>query len=360
MFKRKKKIMFTPDEEILAYNQSKNQAEATGTVTEAEASVEAVKIPRANIFRRFVNRFIPKKSDDKKTVIIKSVSIIALIAIVVSILYLAFYFGDVTIQDGKIDNIRNNYTLNKDDYTKNEENQFSKFDILKAQNSDVTGWITIPNTEVNNPFYQTDDNDFYVKNDMDKQPNTYGALFLDYRCSIDPKSLTQNQIIYGHNMRFGAMFGMLDEYRNIDFYKNNPLIYVDSLYERRVYKIFAMMIVSDTEDTTFGYSYSPYRSIFTSESDFMQWIEYSRQRSLFDTNIDIQAQDEIITLSTCCYDFENARFVILGRLVRDGESTEINKNLVVPNQDVLYPKAFYDKKGWAVPQPPNASQAPAK
>ena len=147
---------------------------------------------------------------------------------------------------------------------------------------------------------------------MDKAYNSYGALFLDYRCKIDPKALTRNQIIYGHNMRYGAMFGTLDEYRSIDFYKKNPIIQFDSLYEQRQYKIFAIMVVNDAEDDTFGYTYSAYRTDFTNDDDFMSWIQHSRDRSLFDTTVDVNTEDEIITLSTCCYDYENARFVILG------------------------------------------------
>lgn len=407
MFNKKKKTMYVPDEEVLAYNKSKkgvvSQTEEVETVSpeiiiedtvvsEPETTVENVnnevqvdveiaeteikntdnestdsvdtKTPtvehKTKWFMRFIEILIPTKSDSAKTIIIKSVSIIAAIALICSCVYLVVYFSDLTKQDGKIDNIRNNYELNREDYTINEENQFSKFDFLKSQNSDIAGWITIPNTEVNNPFYQTDNNDFYVSHDMDKQSNTYGALFLDYRCSINPMSLTQNQIIYGHNMRFGAMFGTLDEYRNIEYFKNNPVIHVDSLYEKRIYKIFAIMIVPDTEDTTFGYSYSPYRATFTSDTDFMQWIEYSRQRSIYDTKVDVNTEDEIITLSTCCYDFENARFVLLGRLVREGESENINPDDIIVNEDVLYCKAYYDKKGIAIPTPPTSSEPTKK
>ena len=361
--------MYVPDQEVLAYSKTKNDELNQDTEVSSEevaSDIKEVRYPRAvietqeqtanqktNKFLEIFKKILPTRDDNKKTLIIKIVALVAAVALVCSGTYLIFYFADLGQQDAKIENIRNNYELNRDDYTKNEDNQFSKFDILKSQNSDIVGWMTITNTEINNPIYQTVDNQFYVDHDMDKKPNSYGALFLDYRCNINPLSLTQNQIIYGHNMRYGAMFGTLNQFRELDFYKANPLIQFDSLYEQRTYKIFAAMIVNDTEDNTFGYIYTPYRSTFTSETDFMQWIEHNRQRSLIDTPVDINSNDEIITLSTCCYDYKNARFVVMARLVRDGESTEVNTAAAVKNADVIFSKEYYEKKGMSVPTPPS-------
>lgn len=375
MNNEKKKTMYVPDEEVLAYGKNKDtnenaetEAAVDGTFTDIVPETNAVEagtdketdisdsaeacVKKDNIFIRIIKFIFPFKGDSVKRIIIKCVALIAALALIISATYLSLYFIDLGQQDAKIENIRNTYELNRDDYSLNENNQFSKFDNLKALNSDVIGWITIPNTEVDNPVYQTIDNQYYVTHDMDKQSNSYGALFLDYRCDINPMSLSQNQIIYGHNMRYGAMFGTLKEYRSLDFYKSNPLIYFDSLYEQRVYKIFAIMIVNDTEDETFGYSYSAYRTTFTNEDDFSDWIQHSRDRSLFDIPVDVNEEDEIITLSTCCYDYDNARFVIMGRLVRtaEGESTDVDTSSAVKNADVIYSKEYYAKKGMKVPQ----------
>lgn len=348
MFNKKKKIRYVPDEEIMLYNKAKQKTSDTYTLNDNEVSTSN-NVKSNKTFKFFAN-LIPKKNDSKKTLTIKIISLVCAVALIASSVYLVTYFVDLGQQDAKINNIRNNYELNKDDYTKNEDNQFSKFDLLKYQNPDVVGWLNIAGTEVDNPVYQTDNNDFYVKYDMDKKPNSYGALFLDYRCEINPMSASRNQIIYGHNMRYGAMFGTLDNYRDINYYRKNPIISFDSLYEKREYKIFAIMIVNDSEDKAFGYSYSAYRTAFTNDTDFMQWIKHSQDRSLYDIPVDINADDEIITLSTCCYDFTNARFVILGRLVREGESAEVDVNNSSVNKDVLYPGEYYAKKKLPVPQ----------
>ncbi len=373
MFNKNKKIKYVPDEELLLYNKAKKETTNTDSLDsknelETAEPIEEILVNEACVkeninetpvvtengsfdkIKKFIIKIIPSKCDDKKTLIIKMVSIICAVALIASSVYLVTYFVDLGQQDAKILNIRNNYELNKDDYSKNDDNQFSKFDLLKSQNPDVVGWINIAGTEVDNPVYQTDNNDYYVKHDMDKKSNSYGALFLDYRCDINPMSLSRNQIIYGHNMRYGAMFGTLDEYRDINYFRKNPIISFDSLYEKRSYKIFAIMIVNDSEDKTFGYTYSAYRTAFTNDTDFMQWIKYSQDRSLYDIPVDINADDEIITLSTCCYDFTNARFVILGRLVREGENPNVDVNNASVNADVLYPKEYYDKKKYPIPQ----------
>lgn len=397
MFNKKKKTMYVPDEDIMLYNKSKQETADTEKNTETDSqealtdvtvdtsvenaesevtSVETVsknseendalvlktetensdKPAKSNRFlskcKRLIFQIIPTKKDDAKKIVIKCVALVSAIALIVSGTYLITYFTDLSKQDTKIENVRNNYELNRDNYERNDDGQFSKFDVLKAQNKDVVGWLNIAGTEVDNPVYQRKEdpsNQYYVNHDMDGQSNSYGALFLDYYCNIDPKNLTQNQIIYGHNMRYGAMFGTLDEYRDINFYRNHPLISFDSLYEQRQYKIFAIMIVNDTEDSTFGYTYTAYKNSFINETDFMQWIQRSRDRSIYDINVDVKANDEIITLSTCCYDYDNARFVILGRLVRPDESTEVDVNSAVVNTDVLYSKKYYDKKKLTVP-----------
>ncbi len=392
---KKKKTLYVPDEEVLAYSRAKieseKDAEAITDTSEAEldlaesnTDIEEIKADglevdnsdkkldeksedaiapkgkKDNRFLRIVRRIIPLRSDDKKTIILKCVSIIAALALIVSGTYLSVYYINDSVEYNKLQNERNNYENNRNDYTKNEDNQFSKFDYLKTQNSDIVGWITIPNTEVDNPVYQTIDNQYYVNHDMYKKDNEYGAIFLDYRCDIDPKSLSQSQIIYGHNMRRGSMFGTLKEYRELDFYKQNPLIYFDSLYEQRVYKIFAIMVVNDGEDNTFGYTYTAYRTTFTSDADFNSWLEHSRERSLFDIPVDVNSQDEILVLSTCCYDYDNARFVLLARLVRDGEDTAVDTSAAVKNKDVIYSKEYYNKKKLPIPELTSSEETTSK
>lgn len=404
MDKKKKKIMYVPDEEVLNYGRSLNSENESSlpvedesvvdTETEVAESVNEVEIAsepekseqdadmveestpeksfesehknneedinkkkNKNIFIKVLGAIFPKKGDSVKNIVLKVVSIVACLGIIVSGCYLAYYFGDLEVQNQVINRQRAIYDLNRYDYeTSTAEGYLAKFSELKRQNNDLIGWLSIDGTEVDNPIYQRD-NEFYLNHDMNGKSNSYGSLFLDERCDVYPSRRTQNQIIYGHNMRYGAMFGTLDEYRDIEYYKQHPLITFDSLWEHNVYKIFAIMITNDTTDDTFGYNFSAYRNTFVNQEDFLLWTEYCKQRSLFDIDVDIKPDDEVITLSTCCYDFEEARFIIVGRLVRDGESTDVDVDGATKNDDVIYSKEYYEKKKLPIPkvEPPTVN-----
>lgn len=355
----RKKTIYVPDHDVIAYGKaSKEEKESEISVDEYKFDNEkSQKKNLATKLKKFFNSVIPKKTDSVKTIIIKCVSIVAALGILASGSYLIYYFVDISAQNSVISGARTTYNLNRDDYSVNDAGEFSKFEALKAQNSDIVGWISIEGTDVDNPVYQTDNNDFYITHDMNKQSNSYGSLFLDYRCDINRLSVTQNQIIYGHNMRYGAMFGSLKNYRDLEFYKQKPIIKFDSLFDSMSYKIFAVMIVNTTSDNTFGYDFSAYRTNFLTQEDFLTWAEQCKAHSLIDTPVDVKSGDEIITLSTCCYDFTDARLVIVARRVRNGESTEVDVNSAVMNDDVLYTKEYYDKKKLPIPsvEAPTAS-----
>lgn len=298
---------------------------------------------------KFFLKIVPHKGDGKKSVIIKTVALVAALGLVISGTYIVWYFNNLSEQDKKLDNLRAIYNLNRENYEYNVDGQFSKFDDLKKKNPDVVGWINIPGTDIDNPFYQCDDNDYYITHDSDRESNSYGAIFLDFRCDISKLSTTQNQILYGHNMRYGAMFGTLRNYRELEFYQQHPIVNVDTLYESLEYKIFAIMVVSDTVDNTFGYDFTPYKVSFTNQNEFTDWVYHCKQRSLITTNVDVTANDQVLTMSTCCYDFDNARLVIIARRLRENEDPGVDTSAAITNKSVLYPGAYYKKKGIAIP-----------
>ena len=339
----------TPETEEITEKIEK--ADTPETVTEyAEIDEDAAKPKKKNIFLRILGTIFPKKGDRALVIVLKIVSLVACIALIASACYLSYYYVDIEVQNQVIDRQRAIYDLNRYDYqTSTAEGYLAKFSELKRQNNDLIGWITINGTEVDNPVYQRD-NEFYLNHDMYGKVNSYGSIFLDERCDAYPSRTTQNQIIYGHNMRYGAMFGTLDEYRDIEYYRQHPTIVFDSLWEHKEYKIFAIMITNDSTDNTFGYSFTPYRSNFVNQEDFLLWTEYCKQRSLYDIDVDIKPDDEVITLSTCCYDFDEARFILVGRLVREDESSEVDVDSAIINEDVIYSREYYEKKKKPIPE----------
>lgn len=213
---------------------------------------------------------------------------------------------------------------------------------LYASNPDFAGWIKIPQMNIDFPVVQAMDNKYYERRDFYGKSTNYGAPFFDYRNSL--ASLDRNTIIYGHNMRHDdKLFGTLENYRSMDAFKNAPLITMDTLYGKYIFKIYAVFIsnskASDDNGHIFNY-------IFTDASNtkFKNYIAEIDKRKLYTTGVDINENDKIITLSTCCYDFEDARLVVVGRLLRDGETASVDNSLTFINENPKYPQAYYDTK----------------
>ena len=213
---------------------------------------------------------------------------------------------------------------------------------LYASNTDFAGWVKIPEMNIDFPVVQTTDNKYYERRDFYGKSTNYGAPFFDYRNSL--ASLDRNTIIYGHNMRHDdKIFGTLEQYREIDGFKKAPLISMSTLYGDYTFKIYAVFIsnskASDDNGHVFNY-------IFTDagNSKFRDYVAEIDKRKLYTTGVDINENDKILTLSTCCYDFEDARLVVVGRLVRAGENEAVDTSLAVKTPEPKFPQAYYDAK----------------
>ena len=113
-----------------------------------------------------------------------------------------------------------------------EETTAPDYSALYAKNSDFIGWITVPNTSINYPVLQCDNNDFYLTYNFEKNKDARGAIFMDYR--NNPVNLDSNTIIYGHNCYNTTMFSELSKYQKIDFYKTSPVFEFNTV--ERTYK----------------------------------------------------------------------------------------------------------------------------
>lgn len=177
------------------------------------------------------------------------------------------------------------------------------FDKLKKINSEVVGWLYCKNTQINYPIVQTDNNEYYLHNMINGEYNFAGTLFVDYRCEKDFAGL--NTIVYGHNMKNGSMFGELPKYKEQDYYDAHPIMWL--LTPDKTYRVELISGQVTTADS------SAYDIISKSE-DLTKYIENAVSQSFFKTNSSIDDAEKIITLSTCSYEYENARFVLIGKL----------------------------------------------
>ncbi len=229
------------------------------------------------------------------------------------------------------------------------------FTELYAQNSDIVGWLRISQTKTDNPVMKGK-NDTptyyeYLKKAFDGRYSKYGTLFAHHSNVFDGK-LSHNTIVYGHNMNDGSMLGEAEKLRNLDFYKSNPTLEFTPIYsnERVKWKIFAV-ILSDTSTSPNLAATGPYNYMigdFPSEFEFMEYVNEARQRSMISTSVDIIPGDRIITLSTCTYEFKNARLLVMARMVREGEDPSVDTSVACYNSTVVYPRPYCVKKGMAL------------
>ena len=175
-----------------------------------------------------------------------------------------------------------------------------------AQNPDFIAWLRIPGTNVDYPVVQTDDPDYYLNHTFSGKSSVVGTLFS--LADADYKAPGRNIAIYGHHLRSSGekMFTSLMRYKNPDFYEDNQTIVLDSLYRHSEYTIFAVvnMKTGDLE---------PSRTTFSGDAAFMAFVNRAKSESLYDTGVEVGADDHILTLITCdrSYAGKEGRLVIL-------------------------------------------------
>ena len=177
------------------------------------------------------------------------------------------------------------------------------FSKLKTKNNDIVAWIYSDETPINYPIVQTTNNDYYLRRQIDGTYNQAGTLFVDYKNSNDFSDY--NTIIYGHNMKTDSMFGTIGNYTKQDYYDKHKEMFLFT--ENKNYKIelFAGFVTSSESEI-----YKFPKNSNTNE----KLINTAIKNSTFKSNVSVTKEDRIITLSTCSYNFENARYILLGVL----------------------------------------------
>jgi len=175
-----------------------------------------------------------------------------------------------------------------------------------AQNPDFVAWLRIPGTNVDYPVVQTDNPDYYLNHTFSGKSSVVGTLFS--LADADYAAPGRNIAIYGHHLRSSGekMFTSLMRYKNPDFYEDNKTVMLDSLYRHREYTIFAVMNMKVGD-------WEPSRTTFSGDVAFMAFVNRAKSESLYDTGVEVGADDHILTLITCdrSYAGKEGRLVIL-------------------------------------------------
>lgn len=303
---------------------------------------------------RFFKYLIPWKGDDTKEVTRKIVFLISVIVFIVCIAVLGSRFikryqsdntfSSLTGMINEIDDNGENWDKIKAQYPDVDfpEGMNIKWAKLYAANQDFVGWLTIPGTSISFPIVQGKDNDEYLYLDYNRHDTNYGNPFMDYRCNSD--TLSKNTIIYGHHMRDNMIFAPLKDYKDPAMFKKAPIIELSTLYGDYSFKIYGIFITNGYAAQNNGYVFNFMHTSFKNNDNFMEYIDQVDMRKLYTTGVDIKPTDKIITLNTCAYDFTEARLVLIGRMVRSGESKSVDTSLVRSSPNPLWPQAYYDKK----------------
>ena len=175
-----------------------------------------------------------------------------------------------------------------------------------AQNPDFVAWLRIPGTNVDYPVVQTDNPDYYLNHTFSGKSSVVGTLFS--LADADYQAPGRNIAIYGHHLRSSGekMFTSLMRYKNPEFYEDNQTVMLDSLYRHREYTIFAVMNMKVGD-------WEPSRTTFSGDAAFMAFVNRAKSESLYDTGVEVGADDHILTLITCdrSYAGKEGRLVIL-------------------------------------------------
>lgn len=308
----------------------------------------------------------PERGDSFLEVIRKTVFLASLVAIVVCGYLVADYYLALWKNSRENNELYNIYWQN-DEKPWNEAPEPEPVDdtltlLPQAQelldiNPDVVGYMTIPSKDGSDPIValpvmQSRDNSKYLTKSVYGGESIAGALFLDWRCKydkvLDGKRYIENsgnQVVYGHNMNDGSMFGSLRNYRlDADYYGNHPLIQFNSNYGEYTYKIFSFFIVdaADESDT----KYDCWNRIdFNGATEFYDFVNEAKKRSLRLNDVDMQYGDKLLTLSTCNTIFGNTgrgRLIVMARMVRTYEDPYEGTENSWANPNIKWPNLCYE------------------
>lgn len=180
---------------------------------------------------------------------------------------------------------------------------------LKKVNPDVQGWLYQKGTVINYPVVQGTDNDTYLHTRFDKQWSGGGTLFVDCRMEKDFKGF--NSIIYGHHMKDGSMFRSIRGYTKEDgYYDKHKTLELATPHGNYHLVVFSAFITKATDEDTYKMTYD--------EAEKQAYIDRAWEQSelpITRDSVDVTKNDRLVTLSTCAYDYEEARYIVMCKMV---------------------------------------------
>ena len=249
------------------------------------------------------------KDSEKINVVLKITRLFLLIIIICCLIYIFSWFNENQKNKNLLSNLRDTnivgettiqIPVSEENATETDSAEGKVIEIqsyelnfenlLKTNNSTV-GWINVPNTSINYPVVQADNNNFYLNHTFDKSKNTAGWIFADYRNLFD--GTDKNIIIYGHNRMDTSMFATLKNTQKPNWYNNSNNKYITFITpdETHVYEVFSVYTIKAE-----SYYLTTY---FNNDESYLNFLNEMKSRSIHDFGVNLNSTDKILTLSTC-------------------------------------------------------------
>lgn len=248
---------------------------------------------------------------------IRIVFLLALLAVFLySVIRLFLYYTEYRKQDARYETAAENYTqeLPAAEAAAPEEKEAEicpiavDFDALFAESENIVGWLYCEDTNINYPVMRGEDNDYYLHHSYNGENSSGGAIFVD--AANRPDFMDSNTIIYGHHMKNGSMFAHLADWADRKFFEAHPVMWLLTPGQSYKVELFSGYLTSGTSDR--------YTIVMGASQEFDDYLQEAAAASDVRTEVEIPGDGHYIMLSTCEYNYEDARYVLHGRLVPSG------------------------------------------
>lgn len=247
-----------------------------------------------------------KRKANKAKIIISIIQLIFIVVLIYSLINIFLWYKSNKANKQVMEEVSQTIEIVKEDGEDDKKYKIN-FEELKSKNSDTVAWLKVENTNIEFPVVKANDNSYYLTHNFNKEDNSAGWIFADYKNKFNGKD--KNIVIYGHNMRDNSMFGSLKNVIKEEWYnnENNKYIILATENEYSVYEVFSVYKI-EKEDYYI-------KTDFNSDKEFEEFLQKVKERSIKNFNIDISKENSILTLSTCA---NNNKYRVVLHAVKKG------------------------------------------
>lgn len=247
-----------------------------------------------------------KRKANKIKIIISIIQLIFIVILIYSLINIFLWYKSNKANKQVMEELSQTIETVKEDEEDDKKYKIN-FEELKSKNFDTVAWLKVENTNIEFPVVKAKDNSYYLTHNFNKEGNSAGWIFADYKNKFNGKD--KNTVIYGHNMRDNSMFGSLKNVIKEEWYnnENNKYIILATENEYSIYEVFSVYQI-EKEDYYI-------KTDFNSDKEFEEFLQKVKERSIKDFNIDISKENSILTLSTCA---NNNKYRVVLHAVKKG------------------------------------------